>query len=238
MNLPFPPKKGHPKYALLISSLLLTGTAMAQDTAPAAPDQPRNIIKIAPLGWIHGHMPFTVESRLGYERVLSRRSSVGAAASYLGTNYVFNFVGSLALSAAFSQALTLHGHPTLTWVATTIRTQGARYQLQYRYYLGQKGYAPNGFYLSPQASYTKVAYTVGIDDTDIKFGLKSVNRNANLLVGFQHVLGRHFTFDVFTGYGYRKTTTGLYGANDNYLEPAPDVVGHKLNSGLNLGWAF
>lgn len=231
------------KLPLLAGALLLASTARAQPATSALPPaepapRPRNLLKIAPLGWVHGQMPFTVESRLGYERVLSRRSSAMASASYLGTNYVFGFIGSAAFSAALSSVFTLSGHPALVWSQTTIRARGARYQVQYRYYLGGAGgHAPAGVYLAPHFSYSQVDYTVRLDDFNTTFGISTTNRNYNLLVGYQRVLGRHFAFDVFTGLGYLDKTNRIY-EPDGTLHDRLPVTGLKISSGLNLGWAF
>ena len=183
-------------------------------------------------------MPFTVESRLSYERVLGRRSSVAASASNIGTNYVFSFIGSIALSAAISSAFTLSGHPNIVWTQTSIRSRGARYQLQYKYYFGAKSLAPEGWYLSPHFSYTTVDYTFRVKDLDAQVTAKATNRNYNLLVGYQNVLGRHFTFDMFTGLGYRDKSTRFFDDQGAYLNTFPQGTTLKISSGLNLGWAF
>ena len=120
---------------LALPALLLTTPTRAQTATAApqpAPAAPRNIIKIAPLGWIHGSLPFTTESRIGYERVLGGRSSLVGSYSHLGSNYPFNFIGSFALSAAISSAITFSGHPAALWTDAKVRASGRRYQLQYR----------------------------------------------------------------------------------------------------------
>ena len=233
--------------AALPALLLLAGAARGQAgrpvadslAPPAAPRArvPRNVLKINPLGLIHGQMPFTTETRLGYERVLGRHTSLMGSASYLGSNYVFSFVGSFALSAAISSAITLSGHPTVVWSETTLRSHGSRYQVQLRRYLGA-GPAPEGFYLAPHYSFTKVDYTVRFDDFDYQVGLTTTNRNYNLLVGYQNVLGRHFTVDVFTGLGYLDKVTTIYTPDGRPATRLPYVSGLKVSSGLNLGWAF
>jgi hypothetical protein len=223
---------------LLVAGLVQAAAAQTQTPLAEAPARPKNIIKFAPLGLIHGSMPFTVESRLSYERVLGRRSSVAAGASYLGTNYAFSLIGSFALSAAISSAFTLSGHPAIVWTQTSIRSQGARYQLQYKYYFGVKSRAPEGWYLSPHFSYTTVDYTFRVKDLDAQVNAKTKNRNYNLLVGYQKVLGRHFTFDVFSGLGYRDNTTRFFDDDGTYLNTFPRGTSLKLSSGLNLGWAF
>lgn len=227
---------------LALPALLLTAPALAQ-TVPAeapkpAPAAPRNVLKIAPLGWIHGQLPFTTESRVSYERVLGGRSSVGGSYSYLGTNYPFSFIGSFALSAAISSAITLSGHPAAVWTDAKVRASGRRYQLQYRYYFTRKQQAPEGFYLGPNYSDSRVDYRVSFPDFNTSFDLIRTNRNYNLLVGYQAVLGRHFVVDAFTGLGYRDSQTKIYDQNGAYLSTAPHGTHTKLSSGLNLGWAF
>jgi hypothetical protein len=226
-------------YSLLAAGLLLSTPLLAQaPVEEAKPAPPKNLLKIAPLGWIHGQLPFTTESRIGYERVVGRRSSLGGSYSYLGTNYPFSFIGSFALSAAISSAITLSGHPAAVWTDAKVRTQGHRYQLQYRYYFTQKLQAPEGFYLAPHFSYASADYRVSFPDFDTSFLITQTNRNYNLLVGYQNVLGRHFVIDVFTGLGYRDKDTRIYDGNGTYLTTMPKGTSVKLSSGMNLGWAF
>lgn len=222
---------------------LLTTAALAQaptitPPAEAPPTPPKNLIKIAPLGWIHGQLPFSVESRIGYERVISPSGSLGASYSYLGTNYPFSFLGSVALSAAISSAFTAAGRPAIVWTGTRIRTTGHRYQLQYRYYPGRRQ-APEGLYLSPHFSHAEVRYDISLkDEPDIAVGIKAKRQSYNVLVGFQEVLGKHFVLDVFGGLGYRRNTTELYAKNGTYLQTMPRGTKLKLSSGFNIGWAF
>lgn len=227
------------RYSLLAASLLLSTTLRAQaPTEEAKPAPPKNVLKIAPLGWVHGQLPFSTESRISYERMLVGRSSLGASYSYLGTNYPFSFLGSFALSAAISSAITLSGHPAAVWTDAKVRTKGYRYQLQYRYYLTQKQQAPEGFYLGPNVSYAKADYRISFPDFDTSFLITKKNLNYNLLVGYQLVLGRHFVVDAFTGLGYRDTDTQIYDQNGVHLTTMPKGTKTKLSSGLNLGWAF
>lgn len=212
----------------------------AQAPAPT-PEPPRkggNVIKIAPLGWIHGQQPFTTESRIGYERRLGDRSSLGVSYSYMGTNYPFSFIGAFAFSAAISAAVTASGHPYLGWSNTKIRAKGVRYQAQYRKYLSQKRLAPEGWYLSPQFSYTRVDYKVSLEDWSVPFDIELTSRNYNLLFGHQRVFGKHFVFDIFTGLGYRDKHTFIVDENGGKVKEMPHGTRLKLSSGLNIGWAF
>ncbi|TGE26415.1 DUF3575 domain-containing protein [Hymenobacter metallicola] len=224
-----------PLLAGMLSSLAL----QAQPSpGPAGPVPPKNLLKIAPFGWIHGQLPFSVESRLGYERVIGPHSSLGASYSYLGTNYPFSFLGSVALSSAISTAFTAAGHPTVVWTETKIRTKGHRYQFQYRHYLSKKYYAPEGWYLSPHYSHAQAEYRVTLKDFDVARTLKTTNSNYNLLFGYQNVLGRHFVLDVFTGLGYRDIQTKIFDENGGYLHDMEEGSALKISSGLNIGWAF
>jgi hypothetical protein len=207
---------------------------------PDSPAQagPKNIVKLAPFAFVHGQMPFTVESRLGYERVIGPHSSLGASYSYLGTNYPFSFIGSVALSSAISSAFTAAGHPSIVWTETKIRSRGQRYQLQYRRYLNETKTAPRGWYLAPHVSYTRVEYNISLKDFDVTRIFKKTNVNYNLLVGYQYLLGRRLAFDVYTGLGYRDVSTKLYDENEVYLQDLPEGTALKVSSGFNLGWAF
>ncbi|GAA3945095.1 hypothetical protein GCM10022406_29010 [Hymenobacter algoricola] len=226
---------------LAAAGLLAATSAAGQAPAPAEPAKPappKNLLKIAPLGWVHGQLPFSTESRISYERVLGGRSSVGGSYSYLGTNYPFSFIGSFALSAAISSAVTLSGHPAVVWTDAKVRTTGSRYQLQYRYYFTRKQHAPEGFYLGPNFSYASADYRVSFPDFNTSFTITQKNTNYNLLVGYQNVLGRHFVLDVFTGLGHRDKDTKVYDQNGGLLTTMPKGTALKLSSGLNLGWAF
>ncbi|WP_160328216.1 DUF3575 domain-containing protein [Solirubrum puertoriconensis] len=215
----------------IVSLLMPTAALHAQDA-------PRNIIKIAPLGWIHGQEPFSVETRLGYERVISQHGSLMGSYSYLGTNYPFTFIGEAALSATIMTAFAAAGHARVVWTDVKTRTTGHRYQLQYKYYLGQRRQAPEGFYVSPHFSYTKAHYTFEAPDFAYKVGSRTVNRNYNVLFGYQAVLGRHLAVELFTGLGYRDKTEKTYDQNDNYTGTRERETPLKVSSGLNVGWAF
>ena len=201
---------------------------------------PKNIIKIAPFAFIHGQVPFTVESRIGYERVISPKSSIAGSYSHLGTNPVFGFIGSVALSATLTTVLNVYGKPGkagLVLEKTTIEPSGFRYQFQYKKYFGKNATAPEGLYLSPHFSYSEATYRVEFKNFDIQTRLEMKNRNYNLLFGYQGILGKHFVFDVFTGLGYKQLSTDVIDTNGvrlRTIEGSP----LKVSSGFNMGWAF
>ncbi|HSI91781.1 MAG TPA: DUF3575 domain-containing protein [Adhaeribacter sp.] len=220
--------------------LLLSYSVKAQPPLTGA-EPPRNVIKLAPLAFLHGQMPFTVESRIGYERVLGRKTSVGASYSYLGSNPVFGFIGSAALSATLTTALTLYGKPGkggIVWSETKIQTSGYRYQLQFRKYLGSQTSAPEGWYLSPHYSFARTNYNIAMKDFELDFKLKAKNESLNLLLGYQAILGRHFVLDVFTGLGYRNNSQDIYDSQNVFLKRMKKSSPLKLSTGLNIGWAF
>ena len=194
------------------------------------------MLKIAPLGWIHGQLPFTTEWRIGYERRIAPRATLGVSYSYLGTNYPFSFIGAFALSTAISAAITSAGHPGIVWTDARVRAHGARYQAQYRQYLSRKRRAPEGWYLSPHFSYAEVTYDVRVEDLTAQIDL--TNRTYDLLFGHQRVLGQHFVFDIFTGLGYRDKRTVVRGLAGVRPDERLSANHFKLSSGLNLGWAF
>lgn len=221
-----------------VACLLALG-AFGQAAEPSAPaDAPKNIIKIAPLAFIHGQLPFSVESRLGYERVVGERSSLMGSYSYFGTNYPFSFLGSVALSSAISTAFTAAGHPAIVWTETRIRTTGYRYQFQYRYYLSKQKVALQGLYLSPHFSYAQAEYNISLKDFDVTRILKTTNHNYNLLFGYQRVLWKHLAAEAFTGLGYRDIQTKSYDENGVFIDDMPEGSALKVSSGFNLGWAF
>src|SRR5688572_5668618 len=230
-------KSSFRKTILGFTFLLLSPTIFAQDFA-GSPVK-KNIIKLAPLGFIHGQMPFTVESRIGYERVIGDKSSVAGSYSYLGTNYPFSFIGSAALSATLTTALTLYGKPgktAIVWSETDIKTTGYRYQFQYKYYLSKKHLAPEGVYVSPHYSYAKADYDVDMNDFEVSFKVKAKNQSYNLLLGYQNILGKHFVIDVFTGLGYRNNSKEIFDDQQNFLHRMKKGSPLKISSGLNIGW--
>lgn len=233
MNLFAPTRWG----SLFVMACLLAGGAAAQSPDKAA-EPKKNLIKLAPLGWIHGQLPFSVESRVGYERVVSGRSSIMGSYSYLSTNYPFNFIGSAALSATITSALLANGHGHVAWTDVETRTRGHRFQLQYKRYLTKRKSAPEGFYLAPHYSYTTATYRSEVKDLDIRFSINTTNHNYNLLFGFQEILGRHFVVDVFTGLGYRNKTEKTYDKHGAYTGTQDKEIPLKVSSGLNIGWAF
>ena len=227
------------KLMLGLTFVAVSHTVFAQEKPEPAP--PKNVIKIAPFAFIHGQMPFTVESRIGYERAISKQGSLGASYSYLGTNYPFSFIGSAALSATLTTALMLYGKPGkvgIIWTNTDIKATGYRYQFQYRHYLSKKHFAPEGFYLSPHYSYAKVAYDVEMEDFEVKFKVKAKNESYNLLLGYQAILGRHFVLDVFSGLGYRNNRRDILDDQSNFLRRMEKGSPLKFSAGLNMGWAF
>ncbi|MFC5270441.1 hypothetical protein [Adhaeribacter terreus] len=219
--------------------MFATHIVFAQDPTPS--ETPKNVIKIAPFAFIHGQMPFTAESRIGYERVIGKQSSVAGSYSYLGTNYPFGFIGSAALSATLTSAIVLYGKPgkvAIVWTETDIQATGYRYQFQYKRYLSSNKMAPEGWYLSPHYSYAKTDYNVEMNDFEIKFKVKAKNESYNLLFGYQEVLGKHFVVDIFTGLGYRNNRRDILDDQDNFLKRMEKGSALKFSSGFNIGWAF
>lgn len=226
-------------FCLSFPSLLF---AQETNSIPAGKPEanPKNVIKLAPFAFIHGQVPFTVESRLGYERVIGKKSSLAGSYSHLGSNPVFGFLGSVALSATLTTVLNLYGKPGkagLVWTETRIQTGGYRYQLQYKKYLGENATAPEGFYLSPHYSYAQADYEIEFSNFDLRSDLTIKNRNYNMLVGYQALLGKHFVLDVFTGLGYKHKTTEIFDAEGVHLKTIEGSP-FKISSGFNIGWAF
>lgn len=202
---------------------------------------PKNLLKVAPFAFIHGQVPFGVESKLSYERVIGSRNSVGSSYSHIGSNPVFGFIGSVALSATLTTVLNLYGKPGkagIVWSETKIRTSGYRYQFQFKHYLSKKTSAPSGLYLSPHYSYAQTEYAVSMSNLDVETTLKARNRNFNLLFGYQEVIGKHFVVEVFTGLGYKIKSTDIYDKAGTWLHTMPKGSPLKISSGFNLGVAF
>ena len=127
--------------------------------------------------------------------------------SYLGTNYPFSFLGAAVLSASISAAITASGHPYIGWTKASIRARGARWQMQYRKYLSQAPPRAGRAGIWRRSFRTRKCATTSFSKTGLtQVGIDLTNRNYNLLFGHQRVFGQHFTFDVFTGVGYREKT--------------------------------
>ncbi len=225
---------------LLLPYFLFSQSIVDQGN-PVQAEMPKNIIKIAPFGFIHGQTPFTVESRLSYERVIGRNSSIAGSYSHIGSNPIFGFIGTVAFSATLTTALTLYGKPGkagIVWSQTEIETNGYRYQFQFKQYISRNALAPEGFYLSPHYSYAEADYKVTMHDLDVNLSLEAKNQNYNLLFGYQNVLGKHLVVDLFTGLGYKSKRTKVFDANGAYLGEMKKGFPLKISSGFNLGWAF
>ena len=233
------------RFFLSLIFLILPLAVFSQNTNVPTKNKPealpKNIIKVAPFAFIHGQVPFGVESKLSYERVIGSRNSLGGSYSHIGSNPVFGFIGSVALSATLTTVLNLYGKPGkagIVWSETKIKTSGYRYQFQFKHYLSKKTTAPSGLYLSPHYSYSETDYDVTMSNLDLETTLKAKNRNFNLLFGYQEVIGKHFVVEVFTGLGYKRKSTDIYDKDGNWLHTMPKGSPLKVSSGFNLGIAF
>lgn len=138
---------------------------------------------------------------LSYERLLNEKSSVQLNANY----------GSWSL------------------LETTISSVGAG--LDYRMYISKTKVAPNGWYLSPGASFSNVSYSsTDINGDEITGAVSSIGLKVD--GGYQWVWDSGFELELFLGAGYGIATGSSEGVS------LGSATGITPRLGIALGWGF
>ena len=188
------------------------------------------IIKTNPLSMIWGSVPLTSEFRIIVESAISRNQSLQIGASYLGKSPVL-----FAQEKTDSNLVNNH----IKFVV-----YGYRIQLSYKFYLTNNLFyysAPKGLYVSPLFSYSSANFT----DKYLKTFKNYINAtyiNYNLIFGYQNIIKDKFTYDIFSGAGYRQNkwydhfSQSYKSLNDDDLY----LLKKHLNIifGFNIGWMF
>ncbi|MCE9538067.1 MAG: hypothetical protein K8R85_02460 [Bacteroidetes bacterium] len=226
------------KYFILISLMLssVIASALDGDTIRIKPPvqkkvypTPPLILKTNPLAILWGPIPFTAEYRLVAEVTTGRKQSSQIGISFLTTSPLWK-----TFEAAANIPTKYH------FIA-----RGWRIQVSHKFFLiGSKKYAPFGFYISPNVSYTNAHISIGLQRYYRQNYLDFRHFNANILVGMQIGKNSRFTMDIFGGMGYKKNTV-LFHANSFVILPYDmEEFGKFYNSnlklvfGINFGYAI
>lgn len=126
-----------------------------------------------------------------------------------------------------------------------LKIEGWRIQAAQRFYLiSRRGYAPFGFYVSPQISYSNAHIAIGLQRYYSRSYYDFRHLNANLLIGIQMGRNSRITVDFFGGLGYKKNKV-FYHFNDHNIIPYnTEDFGTQYNSsykvtvGINFGLAL
>ncbi|MES2285207.1 MAG: hypothetical protein V4547_05920 [Bacteroidota bacterium] len=227
------------RYCILISLMLNCVIASAfvdGDTIRIKPPVPKKvypfpplILKTNPLAILWGPIPFTAEYRLVAEITTGRKQSSQIGISFLTTSPIWK-----TIEAAAKLPTKYH------FIA-----RGWRIQLSHKFYLiGRKKYAPFGFYISPNISYTNAHISIGLQRYYRQNYLDFRHFNANILAGVQIGRNSRFTMDIFGGLGYKKNTVFFHATSFVILPYDTEDFGAFYNSnlklvfGINFGYAI
>ncbi len=225
------------KFVLLLSLLLVCGFAYSfveGDTIRLKPvpvqkkefySQPL-LIKSNPLAILWGPIPFTAEYRIVAEIPTSRTQSTQVGISYLGISPLLRAIENAVKGPSNYQ----------------LEFKGWRIQVAQRYYLiSRKQYAPFGFYVSPNFSYSTARLMIKNHQYP---NYNFTHFDANVFVGVQVGRNSRFTIDIFGGLGYKKNKVYYHSSiNHSTLYDTKDF-GNPFNSskkitiGFNFGWAI
>ncbi len=227
------------KYFILISLMLNCVNANAfedGDTIRVKPSVPKKvypipplILKTNPLAILWGPIPFTAEYRLVAEVTTGRKQSSQIGISFLTTSPLWK-----TIEAAAKIPTKYH------FIA-----RGWRIQFSHKFFLiSRKKYAPFGFYISPNVSYTNAHLSIGLQRFYRQNYLDFRHFNANVLAGVQLGKNSRFTMDIFGGVGYKKNT--VFSHSNTYLILPYDTEDFgkfynsnlKLVFGINFGFAI
>jgi len=188
-----------------------------------------NTVKIGLIPLLVGEIPYCGEIRVTYEHPITHNQSLLFGLSY-------NYPGALLLLASATSG---SGISDFSW-------RGGRLMLGYRWYPLKKSDAPKGFYIGPYFSGNLLKVT---DKQDHTIYETMYYLNASMIVGEQVLAHNGFTFDVFTGVGYKDDFIAHSDPNFyvGILRPT-DVVGlanaspaaqHiKFTLQVNFGYSF
>lgn len=228
------------KYCILFSLILncIVAKAFADgDTIRLKPVpvrqkeyQPQPLLfKTNPLAILWGPIPFTAEYRLVAEITTGRKQSTQVGISYLDKSPVWKTIEKAAQIPSYYQ----------------FKIKGFRIQVAHKFYLiSSRRYAPFGFYVSPNVSYSNAHISIGLQRYYKQNYFDFRHFNADLLVGVQMGRNSRLTMDIFGGIGYKKNTV-LYHASTYHIIPynTKDFgefynSSVKLTFGINFGWAI
>jgi len=218
------------KYCFLISLILKCGIVSAfvdgdtiriKSGPPPKKEYPLQplILKTNPLAILWGPIPFTAEYRLVAEITTGRRQSSQIGISYLTTSPVWKLIETAAKIPSKYH----------------LKIKGWRIQVAHKFYLiGRKKYAPFGFYISPNISYSNAQISIGLQRYYRQNYLDFRHFNASILVGVQMGRNSRFTMDIFSGLGYKKNTVLFHASSTLIIPYDTEDFGDFYNSNIKL----
>lgn len=196
--------------------------------------RPISLLKTNPFPVLSGPILLTSEYRLLYETPITHDQSITAGMSYLNKNLIITIFSPI--DSAFNQI----------WKSLIIR--GFRGQLIYKYFLynsevPKKKYGPLGVYIGSSLSYSSVKISEEFANRRYNYYMKISYFNINALFGFQYILFRNISIDLFAGLGYKNNIVIENFTNQsqiitNPLNAIPELKHIKATLGFNLGYGF
>lgn len=228
------------KYCLLISFIIncIASNSFAEgDTIrlppPPAPKkefypQPM-LLKTNPLAILWGPIPFTSEYRVVAEITTGRTQSSQIGISYLSISPAWILFEKIAQVPGNFQ----------------LKVKGWRLQVAHKFYLiSRRKYAPFGFYVSPNVSYSNARLSFGLNQYIRQNYFDFNHLNANILIGVQVGRNSRITMDLFGGVGYKQNTVRYHVNNYRIIPFDTKDFGEfynspvKLTLGINFGYAI
>jgi len=182
-------------------------------------------IKTNPLSALGGPIwliivPITGEYKVLFEAATNQKQSLQIGASYLGPSLLINLD---KLTASDSSEI------------SGINTNGFRGQVMYKFFLSRDLSAPEGFYVGPHFSYA-FATLVNKDNVDDK--VKAIKMNINGILGYQLITQGGFTFDMYTGFGFKMKKWEYKNEDFTSFDLGASKNGLSVTFGLSFGYAF
>jgi hypothetical protein len=192
------------------------------------------VFKTNPLAMIQGPFPVSNELKISSEIIVAPNQSTEIGFSLLRKGILFGvFTGQI------------NQPTTVPWIAG-----GYRFQMSHRIYLNQKAklglldyatYAPEGFFIGPLFSHATFTLTDQFNNSIGKY-LKLTHTNFNLIGGYQFVFFDNYTFEAFTGFGYKKNVWQEHSpTNVKNIPAGANAINRsplKIILGWNVGIAF
>jgi hypothetical protein len=182
-------------------------------------------IKTNPLAALGGPIwliivPITGEYKLLFEAATTQKQSIQIGASYLGPSLLINLDKLTA-----SDSLEISG----------INTNGFRGQAMYKFFLSRDLSAPEGFYVGPHFSYA-LATIVNKDNKEDK--VKASKMNINGILGYQLITQGGFTFDIYTGLGFKMKKWDYKNEDLTSFDLGNSKNAPAVTFGMSFGYAF
>jgi hypothetical protein len=185
------------------------------------------ILKTNPMAILWGPIPFTAEYRMVAEITTGRKRSAQIGISYLGKSPIWSMAENYAHTPTDYQ----------------LKVNGYRIQVSQKFYLiSRRRYAPFGFYISPNVSYSNAHIAIGLQRHYSQTYFDFQHFSANLLMGVQMGRRTRITMDVFWGLGYKKNTVNYHANNyriSNYnTKDFGPVYNSPVNAVFGINWGL